>query len=251
MDRELAELFEQYYAEVKDVLITQTPPVHRVIPVDQAIPFNLKVFPYERASQLIEEAKSWGVRDCICRVQQKLIGKGCNHELTNCLMFAPVEGYFHDTGATRRITKDEALSILRDAADAGLIHSTGNYRDHNSYICNCCTCCCGILRAVAASATPAAVAYSGFQVSIDPDLCTGCGSCVERCQFGAVSVPVATCVLYAERCVGCGSCVSSCPSEALSLVRRQSDEVTQPPKNSREWLKQRAEARQISLSEIL
>lgn len=251
MDREFAELFEQYYEEAKDALINQSPPVHRVIPVDLAIPFNLEVFPYERASQLVEEAKSWGVRDCICRVQQKLIGKGCDHEVSNCLMFAPVEGYFHDSEETRRISKEEALAILRNAADAGLIHSTGNYRDNNSYICNCCTCCCGILRAVAESEKPATLSYSNFQIEVDANSCVACGSCVERCQFDALSVVNELCVMSPDRCVGCGSCVSTCAAEALVLVRRPPGEVSVPPATSKEWMVNRAEARHISLDDIM
>ncbi len=148
MDRELALLFEEYFEEARGGMIADSPPVHRIIPVDQSIPFDLEIFPYEHASNLVEQAKSWGVRDCICRVQQHLVGKGCERPIKNCLMLAPVEDVFRDTGETRKITKEESLRILHEAANAGLVHSTGNYRDNNFYICNCCTCCCGVLRSV-------------------------------------------------------------------------------------------------------
>jgi ferredoxin/DNA-binding Lrp family transcriptional regulator len=251
MDRELAELFEQYYEEVKDVLIAQSPPVHRVIPVDQAIPFNLQVFPYERASQLIEQAKSWGVRDCICRVQQRMIGKGCDHDVANCLMFAPVEGYFRDSGETRRISKEEALAILRNAADAGLIHSTGNYQDNNSYICNCCTCCCGVLRGLSEFGHRSSIARSGFLGDINEEVCTGCAACVDRCHFGAISESGDVCSVDHQICVGCGLCVSACTEDAIGLRRRPADENFPPPLDGKEWMEQRASKRGISLGDII
>jgi hypothetical protein len=74
------------------------------------------------------------VRDCICRIQQKLVGKGCDHPVENCLVFAPVEGVFGGSETVRAISKDEAMRILHEAEDAGLVHSPGNYQDGNFYI---------------------------------------------------------------------------------------------------------------------
>lgn len=147
------------------------------------------IFPYERASALLEGAKSWGVRDCICRVQQRLVGKGCNRPLEVCLAFAPVEGAFGHSEVDRAITKEEALQILRQTEEAGLVHSTGNYRSGTSYICNCCICCCGILRGIAEYGIPTAMARADFVATVDAAQCVACGQCVERCQFRALAVP--------------------------------------------------------------
>ena len=87
-------LFEQYHSEAQGAFTRYAPSVHRVIPVGEAIPAAVEIYPYEQATELIEDAKAWGVRDCICRVQQKLIGKGCDRPLESCLIFAPVEGVF-------------------------------------------------------------------------------------------------------------------------------------------------------------
>ena len=90
MDVELATLFEQYLQATGGAgIVRDVPAVHRVIPVGEAIPVDLEIFPYEHATELLENAKSWAVRDCICRVQQKLIGKGCDRPTENCLVFAP------------------------------------------------------------------------------------------------------------------------------------------------------------------
>ena len=252
MDAELAALFEQYYQETQGgAIIRDAPPVHRVIPVEEAIPFDLEIFPYERASELLEGAKAWGVRDCICRVQQRLVGKGCDHPVENCLLFAPIEGAFDHSKATRAITKEEALRILREAEEAGLVHSTANHRDPHFYICNCCTCCCGILRGVAEFGIPTAIARSDFHAVVDAEVCAGCGDCMERCQFGALSVPEEVCVVDYARCVGCGLCATVCPTSALHLERRPEGEVPPPPADIKEWAVQRAQERGISISNVL
>jgi ferredoxin len=143
------------------------------------------------------------------------------------------------------------LQILHDTEEAGLVHTIGNYRDGHNYICNCCTCCCGILRGVAEFDIPTAIAHSGFQAVVDSELCIGCGDCVERCQFGAREVPEDVCEADVVRCVGCGVCVSVCPADALHLERRLEEEAFPLADDLKDWMSQRAEERGISMSDIL
>lgn len=250
MDREFASLFEQYYQEMRGIgMIAEAPPLHRVVPVNRAVPFDLEIFPYERASELIDGARSWGVRDCICRVQRRLVGKGCDHPVENCLLIAPVENAFDKSEVTRAISKGDALRILNEAADAGLVHSTANHRGQHYYICNCCVCCCGIMRAVAEFGIPTAVARSGFRSVVDVNLCTGCADCVERCQFGAICVHDGVCLVDYSRCVGCGLCGAACPTGALRLERRPKGDHPPSPANEDEWMAERAMSRGLSLPE--
>jgi ferredoxin len=250
IDVELAELFEAYLQETRGGHIFGNPPVHRVIPVEEAVHVDMEVFPYERAAALLEGAKSWAVRNCICRVQKRLIGEGCDHPVENCLIFAPVERAFDYSQVDRAISKEEALHILREAERAGLVHTTGNYRDHNKYICNCCTCSCAILRGVAEFGVLSAVAHSEFRAVTDGGLCAGCGDCVAQCQFGALAVPDDVCVLDPTRCVGCGQCVMVCPAEALQMARLPESETALLAANRHDWAVQRAQERGISLSDL-
>ena len=251
MDAEFAALVEQYFQETKGGFVNLAPSVHRVIPVGEAVPFDLEIFPHEHATEMLENAKSWGVRDCICRVQQRLVGKGCDHEVENCLVFAPVEGAFDHSEVNRPISKEEALQLLNDTEEAGLVHTTANQREGHSYICNCCTCCCGILRGVAEFDIPTAVAHSNFRVVVDAEVCSACEDCLDRCQFGALSISEEICLVAEARCVGCGVCVIECSTGALSMVRRPEDQVVEPPANLKDWMLQRAEAREISIIEVL
>jgi electron transport complex protein RnfB len=251
MDAELAALFEAYYQETQAGITRNTPSLHRVIPVEKAIPFEVEIFPYEQAFEMLDEARSWGVRDCICRVQQQLIGKGCDHPVENCLIFAPVEGAFEHGQTTRAISKEEALRILREAEEAGLVHSAANHRDQHYYICNCCTCCCGVMRGVAEFGIPTAIASSDFHAVVDEDRCIACGDCVESCQFGALSIPEYICVVDDTRCVGCGLCAVACPTGSMQLGRRPEGEIAPPPADIKEWMAQRAQERDISIFDIL
>jgi len=57
-------------------------------------------------------------------------------------------------------------------------------------------------------------------IEVIPALCTGCGWCIEACDFGAVSLDRQTkCVVICDLCRDTGepACVRGCPKEALSL----------------------------------
>jgi len=56
--------------------------------------------------------------------------------------------------------------------------------------------------------------------------------------------------IIAEKCIGCGLCVTTCPSEAISLVRKSSDQIVPPPKNEMDWYNKRALERDIDISQF-
>ncbi|MBM3189146.1 MAG: 4Fe-4S dicluster domain-containing protein [Chloroflexi bacterium] len=243
LDAELAALAEAYFHEVGPVGYG-SPPIHRVLPVREAVPFELRVHPYGEARALIEGAQSWGVRDCICRVQQRLVGKGCDRPVENCLVFAPAPHVFDHAEVDRAISKEEALRILEEAEAAGLVHTTGNWREGHNYICNCCTCCCAVRRSLAEFHHPTAVAGSGYRATVDESLCVGCGDCLERCQFGALAMPAYTCQVDAQRCVGCGLCTTVCPSGALALEPLSPEAAPVVPPDAEAWRQARRQSRQ-------
>ena len=57
----------------------------------------------------------------------------------------------------------------------------------------------------------------GHYAVIRQDLCTQCGECLERCQFGAISEDF---VIDKIDCEGCGVCVYFCPAEAIEFPQR-------------------------------
>ena len=251
MDEKFAKLTDEYFKKAKfGGLMTTKPAVHRVVPVNKVIKTEIEVHPFEEVERFIEEAKSWGVRDCICKVQQKLIGKECNYSETVCLVFAPVENYFQNDKNTRPITKEESHRILRHAEDIGLVHSTRNTQDVTSYICNCCSCCCGILRGLIEFEQPHAFAKANYVMTVNEDLCIGCEACLDRCQFEALEIIDSICHVN-DRCVGCGVCALVCPEDALQLERRKTADLEEHPITRKEWIEQKAKARNINISDLI
>jgi len=54
----------------------------------------------------------------------------------------------------------------------------------------------------------------GRTARINPEICTECGECLERCQFNAISPDF---VVDKIDCEGCGVCVYFCPVEAIDF----------------------------------
>jgi heterodisulfide reductase subunit A len=54
---------------------------------------------------------------------------------------------------------------------------------------------------------------------VDPELCAGCGMCVDVCPFGAPALDPLwnVSVVNAVLCKGCGTCAAICPSKAVRL----------------------------------
>jgi ferredoxin len=53
------------------------------------------------------------------------------------------------------------------------------------------------------------------------DDCILCGTCVERCLLGALSLDqdAGKSVADPDKCIGCGVCTITCPTDALKLHR--------------------------------
>ena len=250
MDEEMARLFEDYYKEGFHELLRMEPAVQRVIPIEQNVPTDVEVMPYERASELLDEAQSWGVMDCICRKQKKLIGEACKHPVDVCMIFARRPGAFDESTTIRALTREEALGVLNRAAEAGLVHTVGNQQRGVYYVCNCCSCSCAILRGVAEYGIMSATAPSSYQAAIDEGACVGCELCVELCQFGALSLEGAVCVVDERRCFGCGQCILACEDDAIRLVPRTAGTAPRPPESMPDWIRERAGSREIDIKRL-
>ena len=66
---------------------------------------------------------------------------------------------------------------------------------------------------------------------LDIQPCTGCETCVDRCQMEAIEVVDGISTVLLNRCIGCGLCVTTCPTEAIQLVKKDDDKLYEPPKS--------------------
>jgi ferredoxin len=232
MDHELAHLVEDYLVNGGAVgIMKPQPALHRVVPAQRAVKSEW-ILPYDDVRQILLSAKSYGLRDCICRVQQELIGRRqCDFPLRTCLYFSP----FENPPGALDVTREEAVEFLDKAEEIGLVHTVSNVMKGVGYVCNCCGCCCGILRGINDYGIEKSVAQANYFAVIDPDECLGCGTCVLRCQVHAISYEDGVSVVDRKRCIGCGLCVTGCPSNVAKLQRRPDTELVHPPADFAVW----------------
>ena len=242
MDHELAHLVEDYYANGGAIgIMGPQPAIQRVIPARGAVKSEW-VLPYDDVRAILQEAKTFNVIDCICRTQQALLEHKCDFPVKMCLNFsayerAPREG---------DISQAEAMAILDRSEEVGLVHTVSNVMKGVGYVCNCCGCCCGILRGITDWGVENSVAYANYYAVIEPKFCANCGNCIERCQVHAISEGEGFSVVDLERCIGCGLCVTGCPNGVAHLVRKADAELVHPPENFAVWEHERLHNRGLA-----
>jgi Na+-translocating ferredoxin:NAD+ oxidoreductase subunit B len=245
--KELAKLFDAYFhaRTGEEIQLTAKegggPHFSRVLPIEETISPGTNVFPFEQARKYVEEASAITVSTCYCRHEQRLLERGCGYPDEVCLQLGPFAEFVRDRGFGREIGKTEALEILKKSADAGLIHTSSNTQERIDFICNCCTCCCGILRGVSHFNAPVRSISSNYEATVDPQACTGCGECVGRCQMTAVVLAQDCAQVNRDRCIGCGVCVYHCPAGAMTLVPRS--DFVEPPRSFKDLIALQAAAK--------
>jgi electron transport complex protein RnfB len=240
VDHELAHLVEHYLLEGgAEGIMRPQPALHRVVPAQSSIKSQW-ILPYDDVRSILLSSKSFSVSECICRRQQEKLGsRRCDFPLDMCMTFSAAER----SPGPDTVTKEEALATLDRAEEIGLVHTVSNVAKGIGYICNCCGCCCGILRGITEWGIEESVACANYYASVDADTCTGCGTCVDRCQVEAISVQDELAAVNRDLCIGCGLCVTGCPEEAASLELKPESERVDPPEDFAAWERERMKNR--------
>jgi electron transport complex protein RnfB len=234
LDEMLARDLDTYYEEAlgKSFQAWSTP-VMRTIPINQELVSEWPIAPYEDVMKIFDNQKKIAVAPCICRTQAKKAGHGCDKPMEACFLFGSHASFYVDNGLGRYITAEEAKEIARKNEAAGLVMQPFNSQ-YMGGMCSCCGDCCGVLRSLKKQANPAAAVKSNYFAQIDPDECSGCETCLDRCQMEAIDMVEEKAVVNLIRCIGCGLCVSTCPTEAIRLVKKPEDRQYVPPQTGME-----------------
>lgn len=249
-NREISTLFHKLFIELNEMVqenydnlvpfLLKGPPVDRTVPLTENKPTGQRVtikvnqsmevpleriVPTQEVDALIDKFDEIALGHCFCRHHKDLMGSPCRQtdQRENCFTFGKSARYTSQQGFARMITKQEAREILKKAEESGLVHKAyhpnfDTLKDETS-VCNCCRCCCG--NAVDNMVAPI-VNATNYLAVIDAELCTGCGTCVEKCHTGAAFLNDAGKAERTEEyCIGCGVCAYFCPENAISLVEGQ------------------------------
>lgn len=245
-NKELADLFTKLFKEVRGVIqesyddiiamMGHMPAVDRTVPVrvnkstGQSIIIEINedlgqpeetILQTKNVADLIEKFDEIAVGHCFCRHHKDMVDDSCSQTniRESCFTFGKSARYTTEQGFMRMIGKKEALDILLQSEQDGLIHKAyhPNFdvsKDETS-VCNCCKCCCG--NSITNMIGPI-INVTNYLAKVDSDACTGCETCADYCHTEAITLNNDNVSeVDIERCLGCGICAHFCPDAAIRL----------------------------------
>ena len=225
--KELAKLFESYMNQedrfVHQVFQKETQ-MGRALVNEETLGDHTEILDWESASSLIKNTSKVGVSLCACRHKAEHLGKNCQAPMEVCLTLGISAETMIRNKIAREISQEEGLDIIKKCRDYGLVQTGDNVKKHVSFICNCCSCCCGMLTAINKFEITNAIVSSNFLPTILEDKCKGCGLCEKACPVQAIEIKTIDnqkkAIIDTDRCLGCGVCAMKCNLKAIKMNPR-------------------------------
>jgi len=154
-DREFYELWQdfvmnEWYPDNGKLMATLPEPFQRIVPAYKAIKDLPDVLPCEDYRELLKAQELIAVVPCSCRYRTTSVDEHCDHtseeEVWHCLQFGRGADYAIKRGSGKKLNIDEALELLDQIEDDGLIHMWHNNTKMTgiNVSCQCCRDCCMI-----------------------------------------------------------------------------------------------------------
>jgi ferredoxin len=186
-----------------------------------------QVLPIEEIRDVVLKAYSVVRMPCACRwtVSRK------EHRCCYALSYSPDAwykgfdmGYFGMTSeeGLEKVSAEDAILQMKELEEGGAIHSIWTMMTpFIGAVCNCTAADCIAMRTLVGVGGHI-MARAEHVAVIDNHACAGCGLCVERCQFGAITSDTIDgkqiAVVETYKCLGCGLCRNVCANNAIRLV---------------------------------
>jgi electron transport complex protein RnfB len=232
--KDLQREFDAYGREgFADALLGGPTKQMRTVPVNARFVPERQVGRYDDARQIVAEGEGpFAVRNCVCRQGRDALGEPCRVTSSRrvCLMLGRAATSSVAAGDGEPLTREATIALLDQAERDGLVLQPANARDP-VFICFCCGCCCGMLRAAKQFPKPALYLQSNYHVVVEGESCNACDACRARCPMEALHENGGVMAVDLDRCIGCGVCVPACPAEALHLAPK--GEPVVPPRDLR------------------
>jgi electron transport complex protein RnfB len=243
LDKEFAELFEQYVIEGGgEKILAPRPGVLGVVPVRGSLkPEQMELMePHLDIDDHFKRHDRFLLIPCVCKRERELQGHyDCKLPIKRCgFVGLPPQTPLGENVVTR----EEADKLLRELEEMGHVHlafygfTMGADAPQFVGTCNCCNCCCGVLHGQKISGVAEGPQRSNYRATIDPEECISCGVCIERCPADAITEDVSSkSKVDREKCIGCGVCVIGCQADAIELVPVSTEEWFHVPAGMLEW----------------
>ena len=188
--------------------------------------------PLPQIIEVINQAKVIAVDECVCRN----LWHNCERPKRTCFKINTSAEAYAEGHEDSLVTKEEAVRILTDAAQQGLVTQLESCMPPYNYsICCCCRCCCVATRLRYDHGIYNAMRSGYYVPEFDGDKCTECGTCAEVCPPNALSGDSRP-ELDVDECLGCGLCAEHCTSDAITMAdKRQVKRIEERP-NPVEWV---------------
>jgi len=238
LDAEMSAMLDKYFESTFNRNIAENAGMFlRVVPVNKAVAVEHHVAAFDDASQILRNnAGLIVVAECTCRKKSGLTGTSCGKPLETCFMFGSMAEYYIENGIGRKVDYEEAVNILRDSQEAGLVTQPSTSQNPAG-MCNCCGDCCGVLGAIKKFPAPAGLVFSNYFSTVNEFACIGCAACEEICPMEAInSSETGIAKVDLKRCIGCGLCCVKCPAGAVRLAEKSEDKKRRVPADTREQM---------------
>ncbi|NOZ85785.1 MAG: 4Fe-4S dicluster domain-containing protein [Deltaproteobacteria bacterium] len=245
--KKLAGLMRHYLLEEEDFTGSFEPGAEtspfRTLVHEESLPENYaEILDWERATHIVKQAGKWSLSLCHCRHVEHHLGNDCRvFRMESCMSLGMGADYVARNALGRPIELNEALDLLAETREAGLVHIADNVKNRPTFICNCCSCCCEILQGFKRFKWLGTTFTSNYLACCEQEICTGCRKCEKACPVDAITIVKAphekdgkryrfAALVNRELCLGCGVCALKCEDGAMHMESRSKRRI--PPVNT-------------------